>query len=493
MTSTGGRTTVLWAILIGLIAIALVAASLLVWVVTSGRFQPPFAGPDDTSKPALPVMKGKDGIGDPYFPDYGATGYNATKYDIDVTFDPTAETINGTTTMSAVADPDAQWSTVSLDLLLPVGSVEVNGEAAEFTQQRGSRNVDITPVTPVTGEFTVTVSYAGRPADYLDERVQGWLVKGEEWVLAGEPESAPLWFASNDHPRDPATYDISLRVPAGMQALSAGRLLSTDAGSEDDWDTWHYEQAQPVPTYSVFVAFGSFSIERGEADGLEYVYAVSNQLGKRQRAAIMDVLDDSGRIVRALEEFLGPYPLDSVGGVVPVVSFWFGALETAGRPVYHVNAAVENVVVHELAHMWVGNTVTLYDWNDIYINEAMASYAEWVYAERHGGRTAQQAMDAMLGRFSQWSVIPSDPGADKVFTVAYTRGPMSLQALRNVYDDDAGFFAMWKQWAQTTGPRSLEDFRAFAQEHTSHDLTDFFTAWLDSPQRPEQTAGNGFR
>ena len=56
-----------------------------------------------------------------------------------------------------------------------------------------------------------------------------WFSSGQEWTVAGEPESAAWWFPSNDHPSDVALMDISIRVPAGLQAISIGRLESADS------------------------------------------------------------------------------------------------------------------------------------------------------------------------------------------------------------------------------------------------------------------------
>jgi aminopeptidase N len=69
---------------------------------------------------------------------------------------------------------------------------------------------------------------------------------------------------------------------------------------------------------------------------------------------------------------------------------------------------------------------------------------------------------------------------------------MALQALRNVIGDEA-FFALARDWSQRPGSRSLEDWMAAAQSHTTIDLQPFFDAWIFAPVAPERTAANGFR
>ena len=77
--------------------------------------------------------------------------------------------------------------------------------------------------------------------------------------------------------------DISIRVPAGMEAISVGRLESTDAGNEKDFDTWHWIARQPMATYLNFVSIGQYQLKQGIDDGRPYLYAVSEQLSVDDR------------------------------------------------------------------------------------------------------------------------------------------------------------------------------------------------------------------
>ena len=85
-----------------------------------------------------------------------------------------------------------------------------------------------------------------------------------------------------------------------------------------------------------------------------------------------------------------------------------------------------------------------------------------------------------------------DPSRAHLFDAVYVRGPMALQALRNVLGDEV-FFRFTRDWAQTPGSRSLEDWMAAAQASTTVNLDPFFQAWIYSPTAPARTAENGFR
>jgi hypothetical protein len=125
--------------------------------------------------------------------------------------------------------------------------------------------------------------------------------------------------------------------------------------------------------------------------------------------------------------------------------FW---LDQNGNP---VNG--DSVVVHELAHQWFGDDVALARWQDIWLNEGFATYAEWLWAEHEFGVTPgeifQEIYDAIPANDPFWTVVIGDPGVDLLFDGAvYVRGAMTLQALRNEVGDDA-FWAIIRGWASS--------------------------------------------
>ena len=330
------------------------------------------------------------GLGDPYYPQAGNSGYDVAKYQIVLNWDPGTATLRGTTTITATATQ--RLDSFYLDLAVPTEAIKVNGKPATFAKE-GFADVRVQPADPVTigSDFQVVVDYAGQPGEIRQGEVRAWSTTNAEWTVANEPESSAWWFPANDHPSDPALMDISVRVPAGMEAISVGRLESADTATEPDFDTWHWIARQPMATYLNFLTIGQFEIQQGTEDGLPFVYAVTEQLPVKQRQEAFKVLVTSGDRIATLATMFGPYPFTEIGGVVPAFKFAFGGLETQTRPVYQSSAILnENyapeLINHELAHMWFGDNVTLREWNDIFNNEAYASWAQWGYNERVGGK-----------------------------------------------------------------------------------------------------------
>ena len=341
--------------------------------------------PGPAGAPVPNATRGEPGLGDPYYPEAGNGGYDVAKYQISVSWDPAKTTLSGTTVISARATQRLQ--SFYLDFGLPVSEVRVNGATASFDQQ-GGMQLEVEPAAEIaTGaEFAVAVTYAGNPSD-LNGEVSPWHTTEAEWGAIGEPESSAWWFPANDHPSDPALMDVSVRVPAGMEALSVGRLESADSAVEKDFDTWHWISRQPMATYLNFVCIGQFEVQQGTQDGLPYVYAVSEQLKPDDRKRAFDALLTSTMRIRTMEQLFGPYPFTEIGGVVPAHDLPFGALENQTRPVYNPGAILSEgfapeLLNHELAHMWFGDNVTLREWNDVFTNEAYASWAQWAVNER---------------------------------------------------------------------------------------------------------------
>ncbi len=443
---------------------------------------------------------GKPGLGDPYYPNAGNSGYDVTKYRIEVNWEPATETLTGTTTIEAIAGEDL--TSFYYDLALTTESVNVDGTEAAFAPE-GFSDVKVTPRQKIAAgaTFTTVVRYAGKPGDRSQGDVHPWWRTQQEWTAAGEPESSTWWFPGNDHPSDPALMDISVRVPAGMEAISVGRLESSDSADERDFDTWHWVARQPMASFLSMVSIGQYEVRQGVDQGLPYLYAVSEQLPEAQRRRAFAALETSTSRIRTLEQRFGPYPFTEAGGVVPAHRLWFAGLETQTRPVYDAGAIsddgfADRLITHELAHMWFGDNVTVREWNDIFISEAYASWAEWAVDEGAGRIAANRRLDQTFAEVRDnprfWRVSMIDPGREHLFDAVYTRGPMTLQALRNVMGDDA-FARLSRDWAQSPGARSLEEWMSAAQQASTVDLTSFFQVWIFGTSAPDRTADNGFR
>jgi aminopeptidase N len=440
---------------------------------------------------------GAPGLGDPYYPLDGNGGYDVEHYAITIGYDPAGDRVTGTTVITAEATQDL--SRFDLDFALTATKVTVNGTPAKSAVS-GTELV-VTPRRALTKgkRMVVTVSYTGVPSAVTVDGESPWTRMPGGAIAVNEPKIAPWWFPSNDHPQDKASYDIVTTVPAGLQVLSNGLLRSS--ATRGGKSTFHWRERKPMTTYLAFVAIGKYDITSGRtASGIPYVNAVAKDVGANGPAAKTS-LAKTPEIIEWEAGVFGPYPFESVGGVVPERPFGF-ALENQTRPVYspHFWDAGRNgdyVVVHELAHQWFGDSVSVHRWKDIWLNEGFASMAEWLYSEHVGDGTAQQVSDGYYAQYAAddpfWTVRIGDPGPTNQFDRAvYRRGAMTLQALRTRVGDPV-FFRTLREWAAVEKYRngSIEEFSALAERNSGQKLGTFFQTWLYTPSKPARTAENG--
>lgn len=206
-------------------------------------------------------------------------------------------------------------------------------------------------------------------------------------------------------------------------------------------------------------------------------------------------LDKQSKMIRVLVRMAGPYPFATAGGIVDKEKRMQFALETQTRPVYGDSWFYDQrdgdlVVVHELAHQWYGNSVTLRRWHDIWLHEGFATYAEWLWLEYIGEmparRSLREAYNSEPARSRFWRLNMVDPGPDALFEAPiYVRGAMVLQALRQRVGDET-FFRFTRRWAQANAGRNVSTSQLIrlAERVSGEDLDRLFDRWLFAPRKP---------
>jgi aminopeptidase N len=427
---------------------------------------------------------GSPGLGDPFFPLGGNGGYDVGHYALTLGYDPATDVLDGRARITATATQDL--SRFDLDLRgFEVGGVTVNGAAASFV--RDGQELIVTPAAgiPSGSTFSVDVRYAGVPPVVTDDdgSIEGWIPTDDGAFVVGEPQGSPAWFPVNDNPRDKATYEFAVTVPAGLTAMANGVLVSsTTAGGRT---TWNWREDEPMASYLATSTLGRFDLTTSTlAHGVQSYVAVDPQLAKGQ------VLAKLPAVIEYYSSIFGPYPFASVGAIVDDAKVVGYSLETQTKPNFPY-VPDEATLVHELAHMWFGDSVTLTQWPDIWLHEGFATWAEWIWSEHAGNRSAAQYFKRLYSTPAKdsafWNPPPGNPGAAaNLFDgTIYNRGGMTLQALREKIGD-ATFFRVLRTWATRNryGNVTTPQFIALAERESGQDLDHFFDVWLYQPGKP---------
>ena len=428
---------------------------------------------------------GSPSSGDSVIAAEGNGGYDARHYDIDLRWRPATRSIAATTTIRATATQDL--STFNLDFRgLRIRSITVDGVRAPWSRSGLELTVDPQDI-PKGQAFTTVVRYQGQPKPYRDVQLGriGWIPTKDGATALSEPYGSETWFPVNNTIRDKATYDISVDVPNWLMAASNGRLARRVVGERRT--VWHWVEDRPMAPYLPTVSIGRYRMFREKtAAGIPLITFVDASLSKQARGR-----RDLRGIVDLFQRRFGRYPFATSGMIIDRLNIGY-ALETQGRPVLP-GMSPGYIIAHEIAHQWFGDSVTPKDWNDIWLNEGFATYAEWLYdawrykTPRTPHRQFRFLYDIYGPKDGFWRTPPANPGSEAMLfsTPVYDRGAMALQALRERVGDKA-FFTILRRWAHNNayGSVSTKEFIALSERVSHKNLGPLFRAWLYVPEKP---------
>lgn len=444
---------------------------------------------DDVVTPAPPApmhpAPGASGAGDPYYPDDGNGGFDALGYQVDIGYDPPTGHLDGDTTVTAEATQDL--SRFDLDLRgLNVHSVEVDGKPVPFSREKAFELV-ITPAAPIRAgtTFRTRVRYGGEPGmtTHGSGSEDGWARSADGGAfMVGEPHSAAFWYPVNETPRDKATFELTAHVPDGWTVISNG--LERGSSSAGGRTTTSWAEPNPVASYLTTIAIGKFSVDRGTLpDGTPLLQAYAP--GAEGQRAIGARLPE---VIAFLSGKFGPYPQSAAGGIYLADDVGF-SLETQTRPTYTKDVEILTLV-HETAHQWFGDSVSLENWSDICLNECFASYAQWMWAEREGQNLDDRyraAIEITRGSKDFWAQKLVDMGPGQEFRGVYNKGILALHALRRKVGETA-FDKILHTWtaAHRHANGTWAEFETLVSQAAGQDLRKFLDSWYRGDELPAE-------
>ncbi|WP_406643260.1 M1 family metallopeptidase [Amycolatopsis sp. WGS_07] len=441
---------------------------------------------------------GADTSGDGYLPAHGNGGYRVRHYDLDLDYRIGPNRLSATAVLTCEATQ--ALSRLTLDFgEFRVSRVLVEGKPAKYVRRGLKLQVKPARSVPSGTVFEVEIRYAGNPKPVGSRWGDiGWDELTDGALVASQPVGAPSWFPCNDHPADKASYRIAVATSSPYLVAATGNLVSRYQSASTT--KWVFERPEPTSTYLVSVQIGRYEdLELSEGAWVPEI-VVDRPGGVVQRAAVPPRLRRSferdfgrqGRMMDALEDWFGPYPF---GEYVVVVTDddLDDPIEAQGMAIFGANhvdgkRTHERLVVHELAHQWFGNSLTVADWRHIWLNEGFATYTEWLWSPLAGGESTEALARTWHARMraKPADVTIGDPGVARMFDErVYKRGGLTLHALRGEMGDPA-FFALVKAWAVENRHAAVttEEFVSLAESYAGRSLREFFAAWLERVELP---------
>jgi aminopeptidase N len=332
---------------------------------------------------AQEAAPGGDGLGDSLYPQSGNSGYDTQHYTLDLRYDPEAKTLDGSVTIEAVA---AQaLSAFNLDFVgFTITALTVNDREVDYERDGGELVISLPAGEPLAaGEaFTVRVAYNGEPASIPAAGLPiGGFTPFEDGVFtASQPVGSAGWYPVNDHPLDKASYTFRITVPEPLSVAANGTPQEPIDNGDDR--TFVFEAAEPMASYLTTVNIGEFREERQEGpNGLPIINYFPADFSRSR----LNAFNRQPEMIALFTELFGPYPFETAGAIVVDVQLGV-ALETQTRSLYGSDSSQSEIIVaHEIAHQWFGDSVSVSDWKDIWLNEGFASYAELLWTEHIDG------------------------------------------------------------------------------------------------------------
>jgi aminopeptidase N len=356
---------------------------------------------------------------------------------------------------------------------------------------------------PLVGgkDYSMTVSYGGTPLKARKPPWRGGMVwkedkNGNPWIgVTCESEGASIWFPCKDHLSDePDSVRLNMTVPEGLQVVSNGILedhISSPGKENFTWNT-HY----PINIYNITFYAGKYdhfadtlSTTRGLLNLDYYVLPENYEKATRHFTQVKNVIN-------IFSEAFGPYPWISEG---------FKLVESPFEGMEHQTAIAygsgyedlpwlggDYIIVHESAHEWWGNAVSVSDFSDIWLHEGFATYSELVFAEKMKG------YDTSLIYANYWlassinNKLPLVGPADVSYWDykdgdVYGKGALILHTIRNVINDSTLFFNILQTFYREHEAGShvtTDDFKEIVERLTGKDWDKFFEAYLYNREVP---------
>jgi aminopeptidase N len=434
-------------------------------------------------------------LGDSYFPLLGNEGYDALHYDLDITPDFDAETLDATVEIKMQATQNL--TEFNLDFWgYTITDVTIKGQSVKYGRDQGELMIIPNEPIAIGDTFEVTVAYNGKPREGIPESVfygdpeflasAGWVFYAGGSFVTSEPRGASFWYPVNDHPKDKATYSFSITVPEPYVVATSGELI--EVIDDDGMLTYKSVLNDLTASYLVTVHIGDLILDETRKEGQ---VPIRNYFASRHFDQARPIFEDTSEMITFYEGVIGEYPFDVYGSVVVDFDLPY-ALETQTLTTYGTRILEDSVrtdifLAHELVHQWFGNSVSVARWQDIWLNEGFATYLSlmWV-TEIYGDDVTESVLNDWYAQISDpdfMNTAPDaigDPSAENLFHGAvYLRGALTLHALRQRVDDEV-FFEMIRTYFQRfkDSNATVEDFVALASEVSGEDLTDLFDVWL---------------
>ncbi|NBQ46845.1 MAG: M1 family peptidase [Sphingobacteriia bacterium] len=426
------------------------------------------------------------------------TCFDVHHYGLNLSIDPLNKTIAGQVKTSFWLLEPVDQIQLDLDPVLTIDSISDGNRPLNF--QREGTAVIIALLSQEKAQ-ALTIYYHGAPHIARRAPWDGGLIwkkdkDGNPWAgVACEGDGAQLWLPVKMLLADePDSADLQFTVPKGLSVVSNGVLV--DKRSDDKTSSFHWKTRYPINVYNLTFYLGNYQLQERD-----YLSSSGKRLQQQfwvlpqHATSVPRVFQYTDTLLNFYEKLYGDYPWQ--GETYKLIESPYEGMEHQTAIAYGsgfeqvINPKFNYILVHETAHEWWGNSVSVSDFSEVWIHEGFATYTEALYNEYKWGR--ESYLQYMNGIY--YSILNRKPviGPDQVHYWdykdgdVYMKGAAALHALRCVLSDDPLFFKLLREFYQQhkMGQATTQQFIELSNTMSGRKLNFVFDQYLYQRSSPK--------
>lgn len=429
--------------------------------------------------------------------------YDVIHYDLTAQFDIENRYVRGEVVMTFVMT--APSDTIQIDLRADMLVNRISDEEKFLYFRRTDDRILIPAARFRPGiPHQITVNYEGKPLSSVKPPWVGGFVwkrdaQGQPHVgVVCEGVGPSFWWPCKDHPSDePDSMDLHLTAPAGLTAVSNGRLIKSEEITAA-LTRWHWKVQNPISPAGITVQMGAFALAQDTMQydhGLRtldyYVLPSHFSTAKKHFAQVKN-------IIRVYESLFGPYPWWNDG--YKLIETPYVGMEHQTAIAYGNGFSNENhhftfgladyILLHETAHEWWGNCLSACDPAEVWLHEGFATYSEGLFIERElGHRKLVEYLQMRRRQIKNRTPMVGPPNVNYFNwrdDDVYSKGACFLHTLRCAIADDEQFFHILRTYSSRFSRQVVctDDFIGVVNEVTGEDYRPVFWHYLYETHPP---------
>jgi len=385
---------------------------------------------------------------------------------------------------------------------MAIDSILIAGAPVQFDRTNEQLNVTLPRTANRGDKLSLAITYHGRPKDgliFAKDRDGKQSATGDNW-----PNRVHYWIPTLDHPSAKATVSFTISAPQRYQVVANGKFVTTTGNAASS--QWKFDETKAIPPYCMIVTVNEGAVINSPD---QTITNLTYNVPQKDRDYAVKGFSTAASALAFFNQTIAPYPYEKLALIVAETRF--GGMENSSAIVFANNlleargsekmsarfgipTRIEDVVAHEIAHQWFGDSVTEATWADLWLSEGFATYFAGLFIEKYEGNEAfheyMRVAAERYFRFSRSNYVPiHDTTTQDLMSLLnannYQKGAWVLHMLRKQLGDEAFFKGVRTYYNDHREANvTTEDLRSALEKSSGKNLKEFFARWVYGAGHP---------